>query len=244
VKQQTPEMQEKIGNLLKEKNMLMGVFVAYGEFERPTFAIKKEEYQNEVLTAIKGSVEVAKRVGAKWMTVVPGTVDQQHREDANWKKYGGPRLDEGLQLANVIELLRRCSDILEPHGQIMVLEALNTKNDHGGVFLNRADESYALCKSVNSPSCKMLHDVYHMQIEEGHIISTIDRCWDEIAYMQSGDNPGRKEPGTGEMNYANIFRHIKNKGFQGVIGMEHGNSKPGKEGEAAVIAAYRAVNPA
>jgi hydroxypyruvate isomerase len=244
VKQHSPEMQEKIGALLKEKNMTMGVFVAYGEFERPTFAIKKAEYQDEVLSSIKGSVDVAKRVGAKWMTVVPGTIAQQFKDDPNWKKYGGPRLDSDLQLANVIELLRRCADILEPHGLVMVLEPLNTKVDHGGVFLNSSTQAYAICKAVDSPSCKILHDVYHLQIEEGHIISTIDHCWDEIAYMQSGDNPGRKEPGTGEMNYTNIFRHLKNKNFQGVIGMEHGNSQPGKEGEAAVIAAYRAVNPA
>jgi hydroxypyruvate isomerase len=62
--------------------------------------------------------------------------------------------------------------------------------------------------------------------------------WNEIGYFQVGDNPGRKEPTTGEMNYRNIFRHIHSKGYEGVIGMEHGNSKPGKEGELAVIQAY------
>ncbi|MDP5172324.1 MAG: xylose isomerase, partial [Bacteroidia bacterium] len=65
---------------------------------------------------------------------------------------------------------------------------------------------------------------------------------EEIAYFQIGDNPGRKEPTTGEVNFANVFRHIHEKGFQGVYGMEHGNSRDGKDGETAVMEAYRAVD--
>ena len=67
--------------------------------------------------------------------------------------------------------------------------------------------------------------MYHMQRNEGDIIAHIDQAWSEIAYFQIGDNPGRKEPGTGEMNYRNIFRHIRDKGFDGVFGMEHGNAQ-------------------
>jgi hydroxypyruvate isomerase len=82
--------------------------------------------------------------------------------------------------------------------------------------------------------------MYHQQITEGNIIPNIDRAWSEVAYFQVGDNPGRKEPTTGEMNYRNIFRHIHEKAYAGVVGMEHGNSKAGVEGEKAVIEAYRA----
>jgi hydroxypyruvate isomerase len=69
-------------------------------------------------------------------------------------------------------------------------------------------------------------------------------AWDEIPYVQVGDNPGRNEPGTGEINYRNIFRHLHGKGYQGIVGMEHGNSKPGRAGERAVIDAYRAADGA
>ena len=81
--------------------------------------------------------------------------------------------------------------------------------------------------------------MYHMQRNEGDIINNINRTWDEIAYLQIGDNPGRKEPTTGEMNYKNIFKHIYNKGYKGVMGMEHGTAGEGKEGELALIKAYR-----
>ena len=120
----------------------------------------------------------------------------------------------------------------------MVLEPLNWFANHGGVFLQGSPQAYSICKAVNSPSCKILFDIYHQQITEGNLIQNIERCWDEIGYFQVGDNPGRKEPGTGEINYRNIFKYIHSRGFNGVIGMEHGNSVRGADGEKKVIAAY------
>jgi hydroxypyruvate isomerase len=239
----SPAEQEKIGKLLAERGMTMGVFVAYANFDAPVFAAPTPDGVGEVLQKIREAVEIAKRVGAKWMTVVPGSVDQQvPTKDKQWNRYGGARLAPGFQEANVIALLRRCSEILEPHGLVMVLEPLNWYANHGGTYLARSDHAYALCKAVNSPSCKILFDIYHQQITEGNLLPNIDRCWDEIAYFQSGDNPGRKEPGTGEINYLNVFGHLHRKGFQGVIGMEHGAKGEGADGERALIAAYRAVD--
>jgi len=239
---QSPAMQEKIGKLLADLGMKMGVFVAYANFDEPVFATVNKVKQEEVLKKIRDAVDVAKRAGAQWFTVVPGSVDQQISSD-QWNRYGGPRLAEGYQTANVIELLRRCAEILEPHNLVMVLEPLNWYANHGGVFLRYSDQAYALCTAVNSPSCKILFDIYHQQITEGNLIPNIERCWEEIGYFQTGDNPGRKEPGTGEINYRNVFKYIhdrsrrENRDF--VIGMEHGNSQPGKPGEQAVIQAYR-----
>ena len=245
---ETPEMQERVGKTLADLNMTMGVFVGYANFDQPTFARKDDSAIAEVLSSIKESVEIAKRCNAKWFTVVPGSVDQQHAgEGSKWNKYGGPRLAPGYQLANTIDLLRRCAEILEPHDLTMVLEPLNWHANHGGTFLRDSDQAFAICRAVNSPSCKILFDIYHQQITEGNLIPNIDLCWNEIAYFQAGDNPGRKEPGTGEINYGKVFQHIHEKAKKDsrdfVIGMEHGNSMRGKEGEQAVIDAYWAVNP-
>lgn len=89
---------------------------------------------------------------------------------------------------------------------------------------------------------KILADLYHEQIQAGNLINSLDACWDEIAYLQFGDTPGRKEPGTGEINYANIVRWLRGRGFRGVVGMEHGNSMAGPAGEAALVAAYRRID--
>jgi hydroxypyruvate isomerase len=222
----TPEMQTKIGETLAKLGMTMGVFVVdKGGNSQNTLAAGKQEHKDIFLNGCKRAVEVAKRVNAKWMTVVPGDFERN--------------IPIGIQTANVIETLRRGAEILEPHGLIMVLEPLS---DSPNLFLRTSDQTYLICKAVNSPSCKLLYDIYHIQKNEGHIITNMDLTWEEIAYIQIGDNPGRKEPTTGEINYKNVFQHLYAKGYKGVMGMEHGNSKPGKEGEQAVIAAYREVD--
>jgi hydroxypyruvate isomerase len=233
MKGRDPALQEKIGQTLRALDMQMGVFVAHGSIGKLTFAEKDEAVWEQVLKEIRESVAVAQRVGARWMTVVPGNVDEQ----------SGRRLAPGYQQANVIELLRRCAEIFEPHDLVMVLEPLNWFANHGGVFLRQTDQAYAICRAVDSPACKILFDIYHQQITEGNLIPNIELAWDEIAYFQCGDNPGRKEPGTGEINYRNVFKAIADRsratGRDFIIGMEHGNSMPGKEGEQAVIQAYR-----
>jgi hydroxypyruvate isomerase len=186
------------------------------------------ELRQQFVKEIQESVEVAKRVNATWMTVVPGHIDM--------------RLEMSYQTANVVEALRPAAEILEPHGLVMVLESLNTLRNHPGLFLTRIPQAYQVCRAVDSPACKILNDLYHQQIQEGNLIPNIDMAWDEIGYFQVGDNPGRNEPTTGEINYRNVFQHIHQKGFEGIVGMEHGNSIEGREGEQAVIDAYRAVD--
>ncbi len=218
------DMQKKIGDTLAKLGMSMGVFVITSQnwHWKTTLATGKQEWIDLMVKDCKEAVEVAKRCNAKYLTVVPGNYDRS--------------LPHEIQTANIINALRIASDILAPAGLVMVLEALS---DNPDLFLRHTDQTFMICKAVNSPACKFLFDMYHMQRNEGDIISNLTKVWDEIGYLQIGDNPGRNEPGTGEMNYRNIFKHIYNKGYKGVMGMEHGNAKPGKEGEAALIKAYR-----
>jgi hydroxypyruvate isomerase len=220
----TPEMQKKIGDTLASLGMRMGVFVITTEnwHWKTSLTTGKQEHIDRMVRDCNTAVEVAKRCNAKWLTVVPGNYERT--------------LSIEYQTANVISALRIASKILEPHGLVMVLEALS---DNPDLFLRHSDQTFMICKAVGSPSCKYLFDMYHMQRNEGDIINNINKAWDEIGYFQIGDNPGRKEPGTGEMNYKNIFKHIHAKGYKGVMGMEHGNAQPGKEGETALIKAYR-----
>lgn len=221
--------QERVAREMSRLGMRMGVFVLNPETAwTTTFAAGTADFRTSFLKDVDDSIEVAKRVNAKWMTVVMG-------------KYA-PRLEMEYQTANSVEILRAASARLEAHGLVMVLEPLN-RRDHPDLFLSRIPQAFQICRAVNSPSCKILFDVYHQQITEGNIIPNFDLAWSETAYVQVGDNPGRKEPTTGEINYANVFAHLKAKGFSGVVGMEHGNSRPGVEGERAVVNAYRAVDP-
>ena len=220
----TPEMQAKIGDTLAKLGMQMGVFVITtdGWHWKMSLATGKKEFKDLIVRDCTTALEVAKRCNATHMTVVPGNFDRA--------------LPMDIQTANVIEALRGGAGVLEKNGLVMVLEPLS---DNPDLFLRYSAQTYMICKAVNSPACKILFDMYHMQRNEGNIIANINRTWDEIGYFQIGDNPGRKEPTTGEMNYKNIFKHIHQKGYRGVMGMEHGNSKPGKDGELALIKAYR-----
>ncbi len=228
MKGRSVETQEEIAREMTRQVMEMGIFVAHKIYwKEPSLTSGEAAKREEFLTHIHESVEVAKRINATWMTVVPGFVDLRKRM--------------GFQTANIVESLKQASAILEPHGLVMVLEPLNFYN-HPGLFLTGVPQAYEICKAVDSPACKILDDLYHQQIQAGNLIPNIDDAWEEIGYFQIGDNPGRKEPMTGEINYKNIFKHIHGKGFTGILGMEHGNSRKGKAGERAVIEAYRACD--
>ena len=229
MKSRSKSDQNKISKKMSRLGMDMGVFVAHKIYWRePNLTSGDKELHDEFVQNVKDSIEIAKRVNARWMTVVPGHVDLKK--------------EMAYQTANVVEALRRASKLLEPHGLIMVLEPLNWWTNHAGQFLTEIPQAYEICRAVDSPSCKILFDIYHQQISEGNLLPNMDKSWNEIAYFQIGDNPGRKEPTTGEINFLNVFKHIHSKGFKGIMGMEHGNSKSGKAGEMAVIEAYRKVD--
>ena len=228
----TKEMQDKIGSTLIKNWMKMGVFVvAFDNWPlQSSMTTGKSEWKEKFVNTCKEAVDVAKRVGATFMTVVPGNYDRN--------------LPIGIQTSHVIDTLRRGSEIFERHGLVMVLEPLSDTPD---LFLRYTDQTYMICKAVNSPSCKILFDMYHMQKNEGRISRNIDLTWDEIAYFQIGDEPGRKEPTTGEINYKYLFNKIHEKsrseGKTFILGMEHGNSMSGKDGEIKLINAYRECDP-
>jgi len=218
--------QAKVGELLTKLGMRMGVFVLpKGGNSANTLAAGKKEYLDIFLKGCRQSVEIAKRTNAKWTTVVPGDYERN--------------LPIGIQTANVIDALRRAAEIFEPHGIVMVLEPLS---DTPNLFLRHSDQTYEICKAVNSPSCKILYDAYHMQKNEGNLITNMNHCWSEIAYVQVGDNPGRNEPTTGEINHKNLFKWLHEKGYRGIVGMEHGMSVSGRAGEDKLVAAYREVD--
>lgn len=225
------DVQQKIADEMQRLGMELSVISALrGVWNGVNFAGNDRQSREAILKALAQSVEVARRVRAVRMTVVPGLDD--------------PKLPAGYQTANCIELLRRACDVVEPHGLVMVLEPLNRRTNHPGVFLHESPQAYLLCRAVDRPSCKILFDIYHQQVTEGNLIPNIDHCWNEIGYFQCADNPGRNEPGTGEINYARVFGHLLKKGYRGAVGMEHGNSQRGADGETAVIEAYRKLNDA
>jgi hydroxypyruvate isomerase len=130
---------------------------------------------------------------------------------------GVPR-DEQAQ--TIIGNLRTVAPVAEEQGIRLALEMLNTLVDHAGYFLDRTNEALAIVEAVGSPAVGILYDVYHMQIMEGNLIETIRRAAPALHHVHVADVPGRHEPGTGEINYANVFRALDEAGYKGWCGME------------------------
>jgi hydroxypyruvate isomerase len=223
--------QAAMARALAQRGMAMGVFVASmpkWAQSRPVLGSDDGAEREAFLADIRASIAVAKRLNATRMTVVTGFTD--------------PRVPVDIQTARVIDVMRRAGDIVAPHGIAMVMEPLNTRTNHPGVYMRTIAQGFAVARGVDSPAVKILADLYHEQIQSGNLIPTLDACWDEIGYIQFGDNPGRNEPSTGEINYAAIVRWLRAKRHAGVIGMEHGNSIAGRAGEDRLIAAYREID--
>lgn len=221
-----PELQERIVSELKSLGMDMGPYVLRADSGKTDFVLNSQEVRDTLIANMKEGVECSKRTGNKLALIVLGRYDVKLHMD--------------YQTANAIDNLRYCCDIMEPEGITLVLEPLNPYINHPGLFLQRIPQAYAICRAINRPSCKILNDIYHQQITEGNLIPNIEATWSEIAAFHCGDNPGRNEPTTGEINYRSIFKYLYNKKYDGTICMEHGISQRGtKEGEARVIQAYR-----
>jgi hydroxypyruvate isomerase len=215
--------QEAIARQASRLGLDLGPFVAYADFSVESFVLNDEAVRSMLKQKIKVALETSKRTGVKLALIVPGRYNQ--------------RFDRAYQTANVIENLKWLTANCERDGLVIGLEPLNPK-DHPGLFLTKMSQAYQICKAVGSPSVKIIDDIYHQQITEGNIIPNIDACWSEIASFHLGDTPGRLEPGTGELNFKNIFKFIHSRGYNGVLCMEHGKSQPGRPGDLAVIQAY------
>ncbi|MGH6613433.1 hydroxypyruvate isomerase family protein [Sphingomonas sp.] len=223
--------QTQMARAFAQRGMAMGVFVASmpkWSQSRPVLGGNDEAEREGFLADVRASIDVAKRLNATHMTVVTGFLDA--------------RLPLDIQTARVIDVMRRAGDIVAPHRLTLVMEPLNTRTNHPGVFMQTIAQGFAVARGVNSPAVKILSDLYHEQIQSGNLIPTLGTCWSEIGYIQFGDNPGRKEPTTGEINYATIVKWLRAKRYTGVIGMEHGNSIEGRAGEERLIAAYREID--
>lgn len=229
LKNRPVEEQENISKVIQQLGMEFGQFVGTLTFREVTFAGRDDSLREGVLKEVQASVDIAKRMDTRIVHNVLGMAD--------------PRLPMDFQMANAIELLKRIADIYEPHGITMVMESMNRKISHPEMFLHTIPQAYALAKAVDNPSVKVLFDFYHVQIQEGNLLPTLDYAWDEIAYIQMGDTPGRNEPTSGEINFKNVLQHVHDKGYRGFVGLEHGTSIEGKEGELVTLQAYRSVDP-
>ena len=223
------DTQTRIGRVLERLGMTMGVIVNTQVYDRPSFVLDDPSERARLVQEVRDTAEVARRVGATHVTTLSGTAH--------------PSLPRDYQTANMIENLKWAGEAAAEEGLVLALEPINHKG-WPGTFVTEVAHAHLIAKAVGLPSVKILYDFWHQQIHGGDLIDNLELAWNQIAYFQIADNPGRSAPGLGEINYRPILQRIADKGFKGIVGLEFENPAPGRAGELAVIEAVRAVNPA
>lgn len=173
-----------------------------------THGIVNADALDAFLDSIRETIAVAKILGTKNIVVTTGN-----------EVAGMPRKE---QHDNIVKALRAAAPLAEEADIQLVLEPLNILVNHMGYYLTTTAESVEIIKEVNSPKVRLLYDVYHQQITEGNIINNIRNNIEYIGHIHVGDVPGRKQPGTGEINYKNVFKAIRDIGYEGFVVFECG----------------------
>lgn len=172
---------------------------------------QKEDY----LAFLRRSVEAAKKVGARSVTIHSNGLGEGGRVVDPYDS-----LSHTVKLCAMFDTLRTCAEIAGNAGIDMNLEPLNITTDHVGNFLTTTRMAAELTRLIGSPRLRVLYDVYHMQLNEGSLCDNILAYGDQFGHVHVADAPGRHEPGTGEINYPKIFSCLERAGYRGLIGYE------------------------
>jgi len=165
--------------------------------------------------AVKVAIDQAKAIGSKRVLSLSGPAR------------AGVSKEE--QMDALVKAGRLVAPLLEEAGLVMVWETLNVLVNHPGYFLVYSADGSELVKRTDHPNVKFLYDIYHQQISEGNLINNIKKYIGEIGHFHFADNPGRHEPGTGEINYQNVFKAIYETGYRDIVACEFGKIKSTEE---------------
>ncbi len=193
---------EEIARACEETGVEVAQFTAWGF----TPGMNDPKNHDRLEKEIAASIEAAKKVKARKMTVIAGN-DQ-------------PGMTQQQMHENVIIGLKRVAPLAEDANVMLILEPMNIRVDHKGHCLYGSPDAVRICREVDSPMVKINWDLYHMQITEGDLCRRLREGWDQVGYLQLADNPGRREPGTGEVQYSRVFKEAWNLGYRDYVGLE------------------------
>ncbi len=172
-------------------------------------------HHDRFVAAVKEGIANAQAIGSKTVLALSGADRQGVSKEA--------------QMDALVQAGKRVGPLLEDAGIVLVWEPLNVLVNHAGYFLVYSADASEMIKRTDHPHVKFLFDIYHQQISEGNLINNIRRYHTEIGHYHFADNPGRHEPGTGEINYQNVFKAIYETGYRGIVACEFGKTKPTEE---------------
>jgi len=188
------------------------------------------DHRERLISGVKKSLAKAREINAPRLFLLTDELGEDRSV-----RFEFPELSEEAKYQSVLDGLKLLAPLAEEAGVTLVLEPLNTTVDHVGYFLHGSSQGFDMVRKVDSPRIKLLYDIYHMQVMEGNIIHTLTSNLDVIDYIHVADVPGRHEPGTGELNYDNIFEALRQTGYDGYVGFEFDPTVPSEEAAAATL---------
>lgn len=219
---------DAVGERLSKEGMKLGVFQGNnaGRMVDPLD-------HNKYCDSVRESFGVAKKLGCSNLFCMTDILREDRTVDPGARALSFVEKEEA-----VVSVLKELAPEAKKQGITLLAEPLNTLVDHAGYFIEKSQIAWRINELVNHPNAKVLYDIYHMQIMEGNIISTIKDHIDAIGYVHVADVPGRNEPGTGELNFHNIVKALKSLRYGGVVGFEYSPTVATEESLKVARAAF------
>ena len=193
------------------------------------FSMIDEEQREDYIAFVEASIKTAQSLRCDYLVVHSNALGEKGVVRNTYAA-----VSDEQKRAAMREVLRSLAATAETARITLLLEALNTVVDHPGNFLAHTKDAAEIVRDVNSENVKVLYDIYHMQIMEGNLSQTLKTYIDTIGYIHVADVPGRHEPGTGEINYANLMSVLRELAYDGFIGFELDPEKSSKEAVRAI----------
>ncbi len=209
---------DRVVEIMQEQELKLSVFNIDSSDEKLSYDLSRgilnAGRRDDFLKAICESVPVYRKLGASGMIVLIGeTIDG---------------VSEKEQINNIYTCLEAAKPLVQSEGIALVVEPLNA-TDRKNYFMPYSAPLFNILDSLDSPNIKMLFDIYHQQMTEGHLFSSISEHIERIGHFHVADCPGRHEPGTGEINYPSLIGQISKLNYDGYIGLEYRATKPDSE---------------
>lgn len=194
------------------------------------YSLVDPSHKTKYLEELKKSIEAAQILGAPSVTIHSNALGEGGIVVDHYSE-----LSDTVKLCSMYDTLLACVKVAEQEKVRLNLEALNVVTDHVGNFLKTTQMSAEICRMIGSPYLKILYDVYHMQLNEGRLCETITNYVDQMGHIHVADTPGRHEPGTGEISYRKVLRHLESCGYTGFTGYELFPRKDTPTAEKAIM---------
>jgi hydroxypyruvate isomerase len=198
---------ERVRKTLRSFRLAIDALSSVPNWSREPVSMLDPAQRENLLKEVEKNILVARKLEVPRLLLMSGNAIPGRTYEEQW--------------ASLVESGKRAAELAARHNVTLIIEPLNNKVNHKGYFLATCVEGLRLVREVDNPHLRLLFDIYHEQVQVGNVIRTIQEAAPVTEVFHVADNPGRNDPGTGELNYPNIYRAIAKTGFRGHIAMEY-----------------------